>query len=174
MHRQSSSPRCFNDLCNFNRIHVVTRATKSNLGSYRRRSTGLNYLMNDLSHLLWLAKQIGSTFIALGYLPDRATEIDVNYADTVFFNQAPPHLCQRLRLVIPNLHRQWLRFIGNTPQTIRMLRLVLVHPHKAACIDHLSRLQSRAAVFTDHLSKRIIRKPSHGCLQNRRIDRDRT
>ena len=135
--------------------------------------TGRHDPLDDRAHPVRLAEQIRTAVGLLRHVADRAAEVDVDDADLVLVGQPLADLGQRLRIVVPHLHRQRPRLVGHAPQPIRMLGLVLVEPDEALGADHLGRQQPRPAKLADDLPKGVVREARHRGLQNRRIDFER-
>ena len=131
--------------------------------------------LHDPPDALRIAQQIRTAVGPLGNILHRAAEIDIDHAHPVLGGQPAPNGGQRLGIVIPHLHRQWPRLIGDAPEPVGRFRLFfLTHPNKTTGRNHLRGLQPDAAEFAHHLPIGIIREPRHRRLQQRRIDHQRS
>ena len=75
--------------------------------------------------------------IALGHLPYGTAEIDVDDAYLVLLDQPAPNFGERRGIIVPDLHRQGTRLVGDSPQAVGMFGPLLVEPDKTPRVDHL-------------------------------------
>ena len=85
-------------------------------------------------------------------------------------SQLGPDRGQRGRVVVPNLHGQRPRLIGDAPQPVGQILLGLLSPQETLGADHLGGLQARAAELAHDLPIGEIRVAGHRRLQHGRID----
>lgn len=174
MDGQGRRPGSLYGLGDMDIIHRIARTAQSHLGGHRGWRTNFDQLRNNRVHPVRIAEEIGSAVSFFCHLLDRASKIDVDHADAVFFDEPASDFGHGLGIVVPDLHRQRTRFIPDPPQSVGMFAIVLVEPYKAAGVDHFGGLEARAAKLPNDLPEGIIGVSGHGGLQNRRVNLHRT
>ena len=154
---------------------VVARAAEADFGGDGRRAAGCDDALDDAADAL--ADRGASTSrcgrVAATSLTGQP-KLMIDHADVVFAGQALADGGERFRIVIPHLHGQRARFVGDAPEAVGGFGLFfLIHPGEGPGGNHFGGLQADAAELADHLAIGVVREARHRGLEQGRIDDER-
>ena len=170
VHRKGRGSRSLDRLSDIDIVHRIAGAPQSHFCSNGCGVAGFHQSRDDRVHAIWVSKQVRSAMGFFCDLLDRTSKIDVDHTDLILLDQPTSNFGHRLRVVVPNLHRERPRLVLDPPQPIRMFAVMFVEPHKTASVDHLGRLQPGSTKLANNLPKRKIRVARHGGLEDRWVD----